>query len=430
MKGKKIAVMALFSQLLRIISGPITIVLVASRLSNEEMSFYYSFFNVIAIQQILELGLGFVIRQYIAHDFKLDGKGSWDDLSKNNIKSYMNLSYIWFFFIAVFILFGVGLFGQFFFSSYTGIIIWQQPWWAMVILTGITVVFTPLQFLVEGCQKQLSLYRARVLSAITSAIALCISLYFGFGLFSIAISVLFSNVALYAGIFPSVVMLLKQVKNNKPSKSNKDTLIEIWPMLSRISITWIMGYFFWNAFNLIAFKLLPIDLAGRFGFTLSLARAGLSVVDSVIASQTTIYSSLISDGRANIARIYFNKVLFLSSVLLVIGYGFYVCGYIVFPQFFVFSKTLDLNSTLWMFLYFILLFPVLSQANFCRCFKIEPYFYLSFFVNIQVPVVFFISCYLTKSPTFKFLIPFSLFSLLWSCFIYKKQPKDYVSKVN
>lgn len=45
--------------------------------SDAEMSFYYSFFNVIAIQQMLEMGFGFVLKQYIAHAYKHDFTGQW-----------------------------------------------------------------------------------------------------------------------------------------------------------------------------------------------------------------------------------------------------------------------------------------------------------------------------------------------------------------
>ena len=425
MKHRTIASAAFLSQVLRVISGPLTILFVARNLSSEEMSFYYSFFNVIALQQILEMGLGFVIKQYIAHDYKVDQENVLTIDSIASIKSYFTFSSLWFLFVALFVFVIVGLFGIWFFSSYQGDIVWQSPWWAIVVITSIATLVTPIQFLLEGCQQQLILYKGRVFSALVSAFSLCLSLYYGAGLYSVAVSLLCSNLALYVFIYKPSVELLSKVFLVSSSKTIRKTLAEIWPMLSKLSVTWIMGYFFWNSFNLIAFKLLSLDLAGRFGFTLSLARAGLSIAESLVASQTTIYASQISNGNADSAKIKFEKLMLLSCTVLFLGYFLYSFVAIFFRDFFVFTKALPIKETILIFIYFLLLLPVLLQANFCRCFKEEPYFYLSMFVNIQVPLVFFSVCYYVRQPSFEYLLPFSAFVFLWSCELYKKTTKKF-----
>jgi O-antigen/teichoic acid export membrane protein len=423
MNYRSIASAAFLSQVLRVIAGPLTIVFVARSLSSEEMSFYYSFFNVIALQQILEMGVGFVIKQYISHDYKTDTSNVWLRESIESIKSFFVFSFFWFSLVAIFVFIVVGFFGIWFFSSYEGHVIWQRPWWAMVIITSITTLATPIQFLLEGCQQQLILYKGRVFSALVSAISLCISLYYDAGLYSVAISLVFSNVAFYLFIYKPSARLLCKVLSVSASKTVRDTLIEIWPMLSKLSVTWLMGYLFWNSFNLIAFKFIPIELAGRFGFTLSLARAGLSIAESLVASQTTIYASYISSGNAILARVKFERLMMLSCAVLVAGYFIYSLLGIFFPGAFIFTKALSIRETAWIFIYFVLLLPLLLQANFCRCFKKEPYFYLSMFVNIQVPIVFLGICYFIKQPSFEYLLPFSVLALLWSNHIYKSVTK-------
>ncbi|MBL0464135.1 polysaccharide biosynthesis protein [Aeromonas veronii] len=423
MKHSSIASVAFLSQALRVISGPLTILFVARSLSIEEMSFYYSFFNVIALQQILEMGLGFVIKQYIAHDYKVDQENILTFDSIVNIKSYFTFSCLWFLFVALFVFFMVGLFGTWFFSSYQGEIVWQRPWWTVVIITSIATLVTPIQFLLEGCQQQLTLYKGRVFSALASAFSLCLSLYYGAGLYSVAVSLLCSNLALYLFIYKPSAELLSKFFSVSSSRTIRKTLSEIWPMLSKISVTWIMGYFFWNSFNLIAFKFLPLEMAGRVGFTLSLARAGLSIAESLVASQTTIYASQISDAKIDIAKANFEKLMLLSCAVLFFGYFVYLLIATLFSNFFIFTKALPIKETIWIFIYFLLLLPVLSQANFCRCFKKEPYFYLSMFVNIQVPVVFLIICYHIRQPSFEYLLPFSFLVFFWSCQIYKKTTK-------
>lgn len=420
MKNTRVASLSILSQSFRILSGPLTIFIIAKTLSVSEMSIYYAFFNVIALQQIMEMGVGFTIRQYISHAYKIDKDKKWLNSSKEKIISYMRFSFVWYMVISMFVLLIVGFAGEYFFSSYEGTSNWMQPWWTLVIFISVFTIFTPIQFLVEGCQQQLSLYKARLISGVLSSVSLCISLYYGAGLYSIVVSIIVLNIVLYIFIYNQSKRLVSEIINIKPNQGLFLTFIDVWPMLSKISVTWILGYFFWNSFNLIAFKTLSNDQAGRFGFTLSLAKAGYSIAESLIASQTTIYSNYISNGLIDKARKQFERLMLLSMAILFIGFSSYIILYLSLPDLFIFKKTLGLDLTLSIFVYFILLLPITSHASYCRCFKVEPYFRLSLFINIQVPIVFFIICFYQKEPNFIYLLPFSMLSLIWSCIIYRK----------
>ncbi|EEQ12409.1 Wzx [Yersinia mollaretii ATCC 43969] len=413
---------------MRVFSGPLVIIVVAKTLTTGEMSLYYAFFNVIALQQIMEMGIGFTIKQYISHSYKLTEKNEWGQESKANIISYMKFSFLWYLVISLFIFFILGYVGSVFFSSYKGSTDWKGAWWMLVFITGFFTIVTPFQFLIEGCQRQISIYKSRLLSGIFLSLVLGLSLYYGAGLYSIAIAVFISNLIFYLYLFKTIKELVSELIGVKTKKNIKTTFIEVWDMLSKISVTWILGYFFWNSFNLIAFKMLTNDLAGRFGFTLSLVRAGYSIAESIVASQTTIYASYISAGEVKLARRQFEKSMYISMALLISGYFLYIAVYKILPGLFIFDKTLNLTYTIEMFLYFVLLLPVTSQANYCRCFKNEPYFKLSLFMNIQVPIVFYLTCYYVGEPNFIYLLPFSMLSLIWSCYIYYDTENRYKIK--
>ena len=61
-----------FTTIARIIQAVgtlVTIFLVANFLTKEEQGYYYTFNSILSIQIFVELGLGGIITQYIAHEF-------------------------------------------------------------------------------------------------------------------------------------------------------------------------------------------------------------------------------------------------------------------------------------------------------------------------------------------------------------------------
>lgn len=422
----KVALIAFLGQSVRLISGPIVLLTISNRLTSDEIAFYYTFFSVLAIQQVLEMGVGFTLKQFIAHAYKIDAFG-WSEESKIQVKSFFVFSIKWYLLISLFIFFALGYFGFNFFASIPSNVNWQLPWILLIVFTSIFVNLIPFQFIIEGCQDQVALYRAQLVSSLVSSIVLIFSIMMGYGLYSIALSVLLSNFTLYSILFFNVRVKYTFLMSVKANQSFKSVFIEIWPMFSRISVTWILGYFFWNSFNLVSIKELPLELAGKFALTLSLALAGYNIVSVIVNSQTTIFSSYISSGELIKALAIFNKSNLFSVAILLSGYGFYILINMLFPDFYIFNKTLSLEYTLYIFLYFVLLLPVTNQANFSRCLKKEPYFYLSLCCNLTVPIAFYLVCTITNEPNFKFLIFLSICFFIWSAYIFNNAVKRLVS---
>lgn len=399
---------------------------ISNKMSSEEIAFYYTFFSVIAIQQVLEMGVGFTLKQYIAHAFKIDGN-IWVEESKYCIKGIFDFSIKWYFSISLFIFFGVGYFGIQFFSNIHSVVDWKSPWILVVTLTAVFVTLIPFQLIVEGCQDQIVLFKSQLISSIINCFVLVISIVSGLGLYSIAISVAISNLVLYSLLYTNVGDKYVGLFNLKSESTFKSIFNKIWPMLSKISITWILGYFFWNSFNLISIQDLPLVLAGKFALTLSLALAGYNIVSVIVNSQTTIFSSHISSGELKKALTIFKKLNLMSIGILILGYGVYFVVELLIPEFYIFNKTLSSEYTFYIFVYCLLLLPVTNQANFSRCFKKEPYFYLSLCSNLTVPIVFYFTCAITNEPNFIYLLLPCIFFLIWSNYIFNKTLKSVVN---
>ncbi|WP_272659293.1 MULTISPECIES: hypothetical protein [unclassified Providencia] len=403
----KIASYSSASKLLKVISGPITLLVIGKKLSIEEIGFYFTFFNLIAMQQLAELGIGHVIKQSIAHSI-------YKNENSFKIKSYFYFSAIWFAGISVFILIFVGYGGVLFYSSYDGNVEWLYPWWTLVISTSFVTLFLPILLLLEGSQRQLKLYKSQAVSSIINPFAICISLYFNFGLYSISVGLLLSNIALLFLLYTPFRAILGQIRSYNYKFTFKLTFNELWPLLSKVSIVWGLGFVFWNGFNLIAFKTLPPTDAGKIIFTFTLAKAGFSISESITQSHMTLYAAQISQNKIKQTYLSFLRYRKLAILTLMVGYGLFMALNTIIPGFYIFHKTSPTEITSQIFLFFITLLLLTTNNNFIRCFKVEPFVYVSTYHSILCPVVFYFSCLYLSTYLFIPCTIIILGSIFWS----------------
>ncbi|WP_272668611.1 MULTISPECIES: hypothetical protein [unclassified Providencia] len=405
----KLASYSSISKFLKAISAPIVLLVIGKKLSIEEISFYFTFFNLIAMQQLAELGIGHVIKLSIAHSFyKIESQ------RHQKIKSYFLFSIAWFLGMSLFILIFVGYGGVIFYSSYTGEIDWFFPWWCLVLTTAFISLLTPIQLFLEGAQKQLELYKAQAISSTINPIVICVSLYLNFGLYSIFLGLLISNIVLYLLLLSPFLNLLRSFNRIVIGFSLKKIFSELWPLLSKVSIVWGLGFIFWNGFNLIIFKVLDPINAGKIIFTFTLAKAGFSIAESFTQSHMTLYSAQLSQKKFKLTYNSFSKYRKFSLMILIIGYVLFIALELVFPSFYIFEKVTNINISVQIFIFFILLLWLTVNNNFIRCFKTEPFALVSMYHSLLCPIAFYLSCIYFPNYLFVLCSIIILGSILWS----------------
>lgn len=415
---------SVLSQLARVVSGPLVLLVITSSLDSEVMGFYFTFINIIALQQILEMGFGFTIVQFISHA-QTKGGGEKHTVQANSYRYYL-LSKVWFLIIAICVAVFINLGGVWFYSGYQGGVAWLYPWQLLIVSVSINCFLMPCQILLEGAQQQVVVYRARFFSAIVGSVMLLICIFYNLGLYSLSIAGIGSSMVLYLLLKPHYKLFTNDVSWQVSCETNKvnllkNTITEVWPMLSKISVTWILGYFFWNSFNLISFKLMTPSFAGKLGLSLAMAKAGYSIAESLLTAKISLFSNLIAQKKSSVALSVFQRNFYAAMTVLIAGYIvfllFYTTG--MFP--FINKKVLDVENLVSIFMYFTILLPITLHANYCRAFKHEPYFYLSLFMNLCVPIVFIVSCMYFPVNIFAPLCIVNLISLYWSTLIFKRQ---------
>lgn len=403
-KDKKISLLSIFSAVFKIFGGPLTLIFISQYLSESELALYYAFFSVLALKSLLEAGVGNVLRRYYAFS------------NKDNEKSYLfKFSVYWYGVISIlfFVLTYFG--GDWYFSSYQGDIDWRAPWLLTVFIISLRIFLLILDSFVDGNQNQIDYRIITLISLVVTTISLITSLYLGFALYSIFISQ-------FIGFLSSVVYYFTRRKSlfgiswdfsdfNFIKIFNK-----LWPLLSKTFIVWFVGYFFWNGFNLIAFKILDVKYAGMVGFSLALSKAGYDVAYSLFINQSTLISYYLSKNRNSDALSLFYRYSVLSLVILICGYSLFIFLKYKEFDFSLFSKTIELKQLTWLFLFYTLVLIKSLIHNFVRCFNVEPFVWHVTYNAVVIPISFYLSIKYSELPWF--FIPFLLMipMLLHSCY--------------
>lgn len=415
-----VAKLSALGQIVRVFSGPVVLLFIGINLSIDEKALYFAFFNIVALQQILELGVGYTSKQYISHSLDANNRLT------HKTFDYINFSIVWFLAVSIFILIVIGFGGVWFFSSYNGSVLWQRPWLLLVLVSSISAAFIPIQISLEGVQEQRKVYLSKLIATTASTVVTVFCLNVGFGLYSPACG-------LFVNMMIQNLLIIRVFNKNvgfgslySSSKSFKflTVLKEVFPLLSKVSITWLLGYALWNSFNLIAFKTLSIEHCALLGMTLALCRAGYSIADSIVSSQLTIFGNGISKGNAKEMDSLFKRYLLASVSILLIGYSFFLLLVFYFKAWAINEMILSFDYTILIMLFSFFILLVSTQNNFCRCFKVDPNFKNSLFLNISVPIFCYVGFHYYNEPNTLFPVIIAMISSIYSYYNYRRLVKS------
>ncbi|MEZ9888044.1 hypothetical protein BCS96_10415 [Vibrio breoganii] len=415
-KLRKLTAVSLVNATARALIGPITLLFISYQLSDEILGIYYIFFSILAMKQLLEVGIGSVLKQYYAHA-NLDAVNN-----QTKIAQYYSFSKIWFSIISISFLCLCIIVGELNFISYSGDVEWRKPWYLVILFSCLNIMTLPTLIYLDGNQQQIKSNVLNLLSILASSLSLWLSLYNGFGLYSVAVS----------QFFLSLPVWLYTLKRFSPKISNSFSyqdfvliLKELSAMLSKTSIIWFSGFFYWNGFNFISFHLLGAAMTGKIGLSLAMAKAGMSIASSITTAQQTVYANLIANNNSLRAISLFKKNAVISIVMLIVGYITFLFLNYYFNDFELFKKVLTNNEMIYLFLFFLSTLCIMLINNYIRCYKVEIFLKISLINSILVPLSFFISI---KHEWPFFLLAFIIISI--SVLISFSKAKKFIHNQN
>ncbi len=369
-------------------AGVVSVLLVASLLSDVEQGFYYTFASILAIQLFFELGLGGIITQFVAHERAHleelpDGRFVGADKHLSRLAYLLRFCVKWYAVLAVGLMVVITTVGFVFFTKYYNAggeqVYWEWPWVLLVFLTAINFVISPISAYIEGLGKVEQIAKIRLMQQIVSQLLLWGGLLIGFRLFVVVLAP-FSMAVLFLLLggrqFGPVLKNLyeRKIREKVCYKT------EILPYQWRIALSWVSGYFIFQLFNPVLFATDGAAVAGQMGMTLSILNSLQALALSWVTTKVPVMSSYIATGAYENLDLLFNRTLkqmmslVLSVLLLMLG----VVIWLDYFQITLFGVLISkrLLPILPMGLMMIALFVnqyIAAVATYLRCHKREPF---------------------------------------------------------
>ncbi|MCE7639649.1 hypothetical protein LZT07_20270 [Vibrio fluvialis] len=376
----QVVALALSRRVWALISGPVTVYFLATYLRLDEQGYFYTFESIIALKVFFELGLSFVIMQFVSHETKNI------TVTKNNIigddRAISNISNILIFSkekyrIVSFLLVTVIGFGGWVFFTYNGDVNqpnWKLAWFITVIFTSINLYFIPYLAILEGIGKRRSFYFKYLIEGVISSLLMWTLCVFGFGLLAVAAT----PVATMAISILWVKFVEKDIFNILEGKAksafNSDLNKELWSMQKKIAISWISGFFMTKLFSPMLFKFEGAETAGVYGLSMVVISNLYIVGVTFVNTKSPLFGSLISKNDYITLKEKFRKSISMAISIYVFGaIVLFICLRVLDTYFYEY-RTRFLSDLDFVILLFAIFSNVIiaSLQTFLRAFKDDP----------------------------------------------------------
>lgn len=299
-----------------IFAGGILIIGVPFWFTPTEQGYFYTFTSIIAAQVLFELGFGFVITQFTAHE--IDGVRKGITYNFSRVAHLLKFTNIWFICISILFIFFIGGIGGFFFvqQSLLSPSDWMIPWFALVLATALNLRYGAYLAIIEGSGEVGQVARLRLIQSIVGNVLMWIALTFGAKLWAAPIVPVVASIFTIFWISRHRFILSLQITIKEGFSSLIDWKKEYLPMQWRIALSWASGYLIFQSITPIIFvRLGPIE-AGQIGLALAIFNGVQTLGMSWINSRAPEFSESIAENdRFKLNKLF--KRLFKKSTLIV-----------------------------------------------------------------------------------------------------------------
>lgn len=428
-----------------ILSGVLILILISKFLTPEEQGYYYTFASVLGLQVLFELGFGTVVIQFFSHEmpflnYKMNRQGGSITGVEYNLarfNSIVKLVIKWYFFVSLALLFMVLPFGFYFFSNNVDVIewthlsfgheIWIGPWVVLVLSAVLSLFVTPVISIAEGCGLVSEVSSVRFIQSILSSIIAVLLISLGFGLYSVAAPLLSLFLVGSIWIYKRFINVVLDAFKADTSVKTISWRREILPVQWRIAVSWLSGYFIFQLFTPVAFKVYGAEFAGKLGMSISISNLLLNLSLSWIMTKMPRFGNLIAQHDYDSLNLLFNKTFKQSAAFLVFLISISMAFFWVSNNLGAFYMSRVLPPTL----FFIMCLTTVGshiiacQATYIRAHKIELYVLHSVFSAFFILVMlFFTNNFPSAWMIIIYMIIVWIFSVPYSTIIYAKFKRE------
>jgi O-antigen/teichoic acid export membrane protein len=382
----------LVSRIWGLASGPISLLIIASRFSKEQQGFYYTFGSILALQMFFELGLTGVISTFASHEFfKMTwgdgGEVSGDPVAVQRFTDLLGKTSKWFGICSLVLPMALIPAGLSFFSRERQAVpfSWELPWILAVLFTSLNLASTPFFAVIMGSGDVVTINHRIMVGIITGTLVSWLVIWFHGGLYAVC-AITFGNTLIsYSYLLWRKPKLLrrawKSIGLSSSSRSEQASISwwrEIWPMQWKIALSWISGYVLFQMFNPILFHYHGSVIAGQMGLTLSASNALLGASITILNTKSPQFSMLVAQRRWQELDQLFRRVITQSGAIAASG-AILGAGVIWYLQrhFALGQRFLPASQAALLLLTTTLVVMIYAMATYLRAHKREPFMYIS-----------------------------------------------------
>jgi hypothetical protein len=314
-------VLVLLTRLVPLLGAPVTLWLVATRRPIAEQGLYFIFWNVQALTQLMELGVGSMLVHFASHEA---GVLSWDATgalmgerdAEHRIRSMLRTSVGWYLRVGVALLLVAGAGGAWLLQARAGEV--QPPplapWFVTIVCTAAYLPLIPLLCTIEGCGRLQRVQWMRLVQVSVALAALWVVLPRWGALWA---------VAAFAVVWPGIAVLwllrahpglLSTVRHAMTSGDRADTGLEAsqW----RTAASWLAWWVAPQALTPILLVTHGPAAAGLAGMSLAIATAPLTLASAWLSARYPRYGALLASGaRDELRRLALSATMQAAIVL-------------------------------------------------------------------------------------------------------------------
>lgn len=291
------------------LSGPVTILMIATRLTEVQQGFYYTISSLLALQIFFELGLVTVMSQFASHEFihlrwGALGRIEGDNVARERFLDLMGKGVTWFATASLLLIAVLIPVGLLFLGNKQGLATdfsWRLPWSLAVIGTAMNLLIVPFFAIIMGSGDVQSVNHREMMGAIAGSCLCWLVLGMHGELYAVFAITSGNSIISWFYLIRQKPYLLKYIWcffTDKKEKTYKRETIswwgEVWPMQWKIALTWITGYFVFQLFTPVLFHYQGAIIAGQMGMTMSAANALLAISLTWISSRSPEFGKLVA----------------------------------------------------------------------------------------------------------------------------------------
>jgi hypothetical protein len=318
-----------------IVAGGVTVVFMPIWLSPVEQGYYFTFLSLLALQVFFELGFNGVVVQLVGHEVAhliVDerGKMDGDPVRISRLNSLLTLLRRWYFTAATAFFGFISIAGYFFFRTKGGLPVsaWLGVWITSVFFTSINLYLSPQLAVFEGIGRVGQVARLRLIQSIVGFCIMWIAMSLGAGLKAVPISTAVAAMTSFWWLHSRDPFWKNSANVSEVGGHSMHWGREIFPLQWRIAVSWMSGYFIFQAFTPLIFAHQGAVEAGRIGIALTIFSSITALGMSWVNARAPKMAQYIARGERRELNFMFISVLrssmiftFAASLLLLLLVG-------------------------------------------------------------------------------------------------------------